>query len=278
MRKFFTHSPFWKSLFTRVFLTLLFLSVLTAGVFASPTPEGSLYENWIQKILVSPDSITVQRSHTIVDENGAEIARVAPSPKGKNVLVIGTDFATEDTLKIKGNDQDDAVLQVTALSGNPEISLGDTAGSHGSLYTNIDTGELRVWTGKKENGVLVGQNSLEISGAGNTARVHFPEKLQENGKNVVTVFQCAEDAGVLIGFDIDGNALCSNDSSKTSWVSVPTAEKYPCSVECGGGTVDFDVSCRSGDNYLVEEEDQVCIDLGLEKPLETRECNLHACK
>ena len=105
MRKFSPHSLFWKSLFTRVFFTVLFLSALTAGVFASPTPEGSLYENWIQKILVSPDSITVQRSHTIVDENGDEVARVSSSAKGKNVVVVGTDFATEDTLRIKGNDQ-----------------------------------------------------------------------------------------------------------------------------------------------------------------------------
>jgi len=264
-----------------------FLALFVAGVFANPSNVGSLYSKWIQQILVeAPETMdneitnpTVQRAHTLVDENGTEIARGAVSAQGQKVLLVGTDFSTEDTVRVYGAD---AKLKITATSGNPEISLGDTDGSHGSLYEDSDSGELRVWTGKKTGEVLNGQNAIEISGSGNDAGVNFSNELYAKGKKIVTTFSCTDennnDLGLLIGFDADGNPLCSSDTNKTSWVSVPKAGKYVCSAECGGGTVDFEVSCRSGDDYSVEEDDQVCIDLGLEKPLETRACNTFACK
>lgn len=271
----------WKSLATRLFLTFFFLVILAAGVFAAPNGVGTLYEKWMQEIFVSlPEgnnasttplsNPTVQRAHTIADENGTEVARGAVSSTGEKTLLIGTDFASDDTVRIYG---EDAGIQITAKSGNPEISLGETDGSHGSVYLDSNSGALRVWTGKKEGGVLNGQNALEISGN----QINFPEKLQANGTNVITAFTCPADSGVLIGFDTEGNPLCSNNTNKTSWVSVPKEEKYTCSVECGGGTVDFDVKCKSGENYSVLEDDQVCLDLGLEKPDETRECNTFSC-
>ncbi len=263
---------FLKTAFLRFFLILIFLGAFVATSLAYVPYAGSLYSKWMSQIFVElPDgenaftqplsNPTVQRSHALSDINGDESAWATEGTNGQKQLLIGENVKSSDTVKVAG---ENAGVRVQALSGNPEISLGETDGNHGSLYFDTTSGEMRVWTGKKENGALVGQNAFSLSDSG----VNFPEKLTANGVPLVSVFSCAEGAGLLQGFDENAQPICSVSDSSTIWVAVPT------SYTCTNGKISYSVSCRSGADFSVVEENSVCENLDLVKPAAERDCSV----
>lgn len=273
---------FWKKFFLRLLLTTGFLGVFMSTLYAYIPNAGTIYENWLQEIFVELPSgtdglqtelqnLTVQRANALVDEDGNAVAKGVIGTGAEGEVLIGdTSSISGDLLKVSGVDTKDAAVQITAISGNPEVSLGDTNGLHGSVYKDTSSGELRVWTG--DSGVSpTGQDAIEIK----NDRINFTTSLRARGNLVVTAFKCTAGSGFLVGFDDDANPICSNDTDTTSWIAVPNAPGV-CSARCGGGTMEYTVSCRDA-NYAVVA-DSVCEGLDLEKPSESRVCNDFVCE